>query len=259
MARSEFWRHNPAANQQPDDDQWRRPSREASWQREDDDHYAERGQHRGYRMADQLPPHSTREDNQRFGRGPQASFNDRWEDAYGRMSPREFKQSGGIPGPMPSQWQQSGQGYGRATGSAWLDRDDPSMRSGNNAVGYGPGASFRGRGPRGYQRSDDRIREDVCECLMDDDHLDASDIEVKVQNGEVSLSGTVNSRWEKRRAEDLVEMLSAVQDVHNELRVNREQRDSQGMQPSGMQRREASSQTAQRAADSNGEDIDSKH
>lgn len=253
MARSEFWRRNPAANEQPDDDQWRRPSREASWQREDDDHYAERGQHRGYRMADQLPPHSTRDDNQRFGRGQQASFNDRWEDAYGRMSPREFKQSGGIPGPMPPQWQQTGQGYGRATGSAWLDRDDPSMRS------QGTGASFRGRGPRGYQRSDERIREDVCECLMDDDHLDASDIEVKVQSCEVTLSGTVNSRWEKRRAEDLVEMLSAVQDVHNELRVNREQRDPQGMQQRSMQRGETRSQDTQRAADSNGEDADPRH
>jgi len=76
-----------------------------------------------------------------------------------------------------------------------------------------------GRGPKGYQRSDDRIREDVSDRLMADDQLDASDIEVQVRNAEVTLTGTVEDRWAKRRAEDLAEQVMGVRDVMNQLRV----------------------------------------
>lgn len=78
---------------------------------------------------------------------------------------------------------------------------------------------FRGYGPCGYRRSDDRIREDACELLTDDAQIDASNTEVAVQDGEVTLSGGVNSRAEKRRAEDIIAQLSGVKDVHNRLRV----------------------------------------
>jgi osmotically-inducible protein OsmY len=77
----------------------------------------------------------------------------------------------------------------------------------------------RGRGPKGYQRSDQRIHEEVCECLTDDSFIDASNIEINVQSGVVTLTGTVSSRQEKRRAEDLIENLSGVKDVNNSLRV----------------------------------------
>lgn len=84
---------------------------------------------------------------------------------------------------------------------------------------YGADEQFRGRGPRGYRRSDDRIREDVCEALTDDPYIDASSMDVTVKDCEVTLSGSVNSRDAKRRAESLVERLSGVKDVHNTLRV----------------------------------------
>ena len=83
---------------------------------------------------------------------------------------------------------------------------------------------FRGRGPRGYRRSDERIREDACDWLTEDPRIDASNMEVNVKEGEVTLSGTVTSREDKRRAEDLVDQISGVKDVHNTLRVAREQR-----------------------------------
>ncbi|RIK88639.1 MAG: hypothetical protein DCC67_00435 [Planctomycetota bacterium] len=79
----------------------------------------------------------------------------------------------------------------------------------------------RGKGPRGYQRSDQRILEEVCEELCDDDLIDASDIEVKVENGEVLLSGVVPDRFTKRRSEDVAERCRGVHDVHNQLRVKR--------------------------------------
>jgi hypothetical protein len=90
--------------------------------------------------------------------------------------------------------------------------------------------SKAGRGPKGYQRSDDRIREDVCEHLTQDHDIDASDIEVKVEHGQVTLSGTIDDRMARRRVEDIVESCSGVKDVQNQLRVN--QQGSQGNQGS---------------------------
>jgi hypothetical protein len=71
-------------------------------------------------------------------------------------------------------------------------------------------AEHRGRGPCGYKRSDDRIREDVNDRLTDDPWIDASDIEVSVSSAEVTLDGTVNNRSDKRRAEDIAESVSGV-------------------------------------------------
>ena len=87
----------------------------------------------------------------------------------------------------------------------------------------GTRTSNRGRGPKGYERADERIREDVCERLTDDPHIDASEIEVTVANGEVTLSGTLRSRNAKRRSEYVAEQSRGVKDVHNLIRVVDEQ------------------------------------
>ncbi|GEM_PF-1715894 len=78
-----------------------------------------------------------------------------------------------------------------------------------------------GRGPKGYRRDDARITEDVNEMLTRDGHIDASDIEVEVSGGEVTLRGTVDSRDAKRYAEDIAESISGVCDVNNHIRVSR--------------------------------------
>jgi hypothetical protein len=75
----------------------------------------------------------------------------------------------------------------------------------------------RGSGPRGYQRSDERVREDVCERLSAHGRLDCSDIEVSVDGGEVTLEGTVANRRSKRLAEDLADGVRGIVDVHNRL------------------------------------------
>jgi len=77
----------------------------------------------------------------------------------------------------------------------------------------------KGKGPRGYHRSDDRIKEDICDCLMDDGQLDASNIEIDVTNNEVILSGNVDSREAKRRAENLAECIPGVNNVENRLHI----------------------------------------
>lgn len=83
---------------------------------------------------------------------------------------------------------------------------------------YGEGP-YRGVGPKGYVRSDGRIRELVCDDLMDDPWVDASGIEVTVKDGEVTLSGTVENRDAKRWAEDIAERAGGVKHVQNNLRV----------------------------------------
>jgi hypothetical protein len=130
-----------------------------------------------------------------------------------------------------------GQGYGSP---GYGNQGYGSQGYGNQAHG-GPafggqplGGQTRGthwgKGPKGYKRSDDRIREEVCEALSDHGDLDASDIEVKVANGEVTLSGTVSDKRMKRLAEQAIDHVSGVDDVRNELRVKREGEASSSLQ-----------------------------
>ncbi len=77
----------------------------------------------------------------------------------------------------------------------------------------------RGKGPKGYKRSDERINEDAHERLTDDAWLDASDINVAVSGGEVTLSGKVETSQAKHRAERIVEHINGVTHVQNNLRI----------------------------------------
>jgi hypothetical protein len=91
----------------------------------------------------------------------------------------------------------------------------------NRGFGEGGSRGYSGRGPKGYQRSDERIREDVSDSLTDDPEVDASEITVEARDGEVTLTGTVQTREEKRAAEACVEGVSGVREVINQLRVSR--------------------------------------
>lgn len=77
----------------------------------------------------------------------------------------------------------------------------------------------RGKGPKSYQRSDQRITDDINDVLTDDPYVDASEIEVTITNGEVTLNGVVENKGIKRRVEDLVEDVSGVKHVENRLRL----------------------------------------
>ena len=100
---------------------------------------------------------------------------------------------------------------GDAIANWFSDDDDDHARRGQ--------MDHRGRGPKGYTRSDERIKEDANDHLTHDPSVDASHITVSVESGEVTLSGTVNSRFAKRRAEDCVDRVSGVKHVQNNLRV----------------------------------------
>jgi len=122
---------------------------------------------------------------------------------------------GGFGGPS----NEYGSGYGGAYGgqSSWSGSYGRSSGFGES----GRSGSHAGRGPRNYQRSDERIREEVNERLTDDPRIDASDIDVEVRSGEVILRGRVEERRDKRTAEEIIENLPGVKDVKNEIRVER--------------------------------------
>jgi BON domain len=128
-------------------------------------------------------------------------------------------------------------GYGAGYGSS---RDMSGYGQGSYGSGYGQGSygggyrqgfagaqggDYRqqtpriGRPPKNYKRSDERIREDVCEAIVRAADVDASEVDIQVSNGEVTLTGVVEDREDKRRIEDLAQDLSGVTEVHNQLRT----------------------------------------
>lgn len=92
-------------------------------------------------------------------------------------------------------------------------------RGGRDWSGSGYPGGYRGTGPKDYERTDERIRDDVCERLTEHDAIDASNIDVRVTAGVVQLSGDVPERYMKHLAEDAVADAVGVKDVENTLRV----------------------------------------
>lgn len=160
------------------------PDRYSQQEWSDDDY---RGGNR-YRVNQ---PYASGEDLQEFPRGGRFQSNAR--QGYGDT---QFNQQGGY-----------GSGYSQ-TGTPYGNPNQPQR-------------GFSGRGPKGYTRSDDRLKEDISERLTEDYAIDASDISVEVRNGTVTLTGTVDERWMKHHAEDLVDRCSGVQDIENRLTVSR--------------------------------------
>jgi osmotically-inducible protein OsmY len=254
MALSDFWRSNRGSNRdQPGHDERDRQSRHSGryandeqdegfrrrGRREGSDYYGNNperygagnydsygtGRYGGEEYGDSSAQnwrtsgdrYDRSEPRDRWASGdPDSSFNDRWQNSYGGSSrPSNFRGYGGYGGGDYGERGAYG-GYGRSEFGS-RDENRAQRESGSSEQGQ-----FRGRGPKGYRRSDERIREDVCECLTDDERLDASNIDVTVKDCEVTLSGTVSSREDKRRAENLIDRLSGVKDIHNQLRVANE-------------------------------------
>lgn len=82
------------------------------------------------------------------------------------------------------------------------------------------GSGRRPVGPKGYQRSDARIRDEVCERLARS-ALDVSEVEVVVADGVVTLGGRMGERGQKYRAEEIADTVFGVRDVDNQIRVAR--------------------------------------
>mgnify|MGYP001013578242 CR=1 FL=1 len=140
---------------------------------------------------------------------------------------RYFPEQNSYHGPSEDSYAQSQFGYGYGQNQGYYDSQQSSYGQGsqswsqpvrNDEVSQSS-RSYFGKGPKGFKRSDDRIREEVSEALFHDHAVDASEIEVAVHDGEVTLSGTVSERRMKRLAEDCVEKVTGVTDVKNEIRI----------------------------------------
>ncbi|HKX77335.1 MAG TPA: BON domain-containing protein [Novosphingobium sp.] len=203
--------------------------------------YRDEGQGgRGYAQGDSgyggrayYGPHYEQGDS-RAGRGysPRSDYQDRhWQ----RTGQRDWEHIGGAHDRHLDRGQQDRGYYAQERYGApdhrddrrddrrgFLDRAGDEIASwfGDEDAARRRQADHRGRGPRDYIRSDERIREDANDRLTEDWRVDASGVTVAVKDGEVTLNGTVTHRNAKRRAEDLVENISGVRHVQNNLRVN---------------------------------------
>ena len=109
--------------------------------------------------------------------------------------------------------------YGSQYGGSYGAEHSPGRPYGT----FSARENYRGRSPKDYRRSDDRIREEICDRLTDDPAVDPTDVAIKVEGGEVILTGFVATRDQKRRAEEEAERVSGVRDVINQIRVSREE------------------------------------
>ena len=211
--RNRDWSRGQWARGERDRDDWNRPQYRTGpedWrggQHEDVSRYGERG--RNWALSDWDRDREWDQDRNREW--------DRDREWFDRDRERDWRSSS-------SSRDTSMNRYG---GSTWA-ADEGRMQFGGPTPGIGARGSSEtarrwGRGPKGYQRSDTRIHEDVCERISFA-NVDASDVEVSVSNGEVTLSGTVRERSDKHRIEDVAEEVAGVRDVHNNVRVHRPDR-----------------------------------
>jgi len=118
----------------------------------------------------------------------------------------------------------AGSGYGSqyraGSESGYGSRGGYQLGTQQRDLGYQ--RSYRGLGPQTYKRPDDRIRDDIYEKLTDNDRIDARGIMVDVNQGNVTLTGTVPERQMRYAAEDLVESCMGVANINNQLKVQQE-------------------------------------
>ncbi len=128
----------------------------------------------------------------------------------------------------------TGGAYGYGYAPRYPTRSLESEYSDEAAVGYegshgrgrgmpsrqGTGMRQYARGPKGYQRSDERLKEDISERLMEAHDIDSSEVTVEVKGAKVILEGVVPSRHMKHAIEDMVDACPGVQDIDNRIRVS---------------------------------------
>lgn len=171
----------------------------------------------------------------------QGGYGDSWSgyggggygSMYGQGFDEDYMGSSGAPVQSGAYGQGHG-GYGGGFGQGLAARSSHAQGSGYALGAFDPGfrrESQTGKGPKGYVRSDERLKEDISETLMRDHAIDASDISVEARNGAVTLSGSVDNRRLKHYVEDLVENCAGVRDIDNRLTVRA--RDSRRQSGSG--------------------------
>ncbi|HEU5432762.1 MAG TPA: BON domain-containing protein [Thermomicrobiales bacterium] len=162
-------------------------------------------------MADNDRPHAMPLLGHRFGNG---GF------GYGYYGPGVRRANHGGNVDIPDDGVGYGySGYGRGFtytgyGPDYYDYHPSGVRSDREQT-----PNYAGVGPRAYRRAAELILDDLNDRLTVDPWLDAENIETSVDNGVVTLTGSVASRADKRLAEDLADDVPGVIDVDNRLRI----------------------------------------
>ncbi len=194
------WRRDPPHRNQ----EFRGPAAGAGYPRRFDRHSQDDEPYEPSEGYEPFEPDHPREEGTPFGAGP---------------PPRYL--GTGFPGRGGPGFTGGYYGFGRGS-------PEPDWRSGRRyPLGEredGPGADRSAEhryppGPKGYQRSDERLREDISERLMQAHYIDSSDVTVEVSGAKVVLEGTVPERRMKHAIEDLADACPGVQDIENRIRV----------------------------------------
>ena len=136
----------------------------------------------------------------REGYGP-ADYSSEWSYDRERGRPREVRSGDGPP---EDRYSETGNGRDERS---WMDR------AGDFLAGGEENGVRRRRGP-----SDRVLWAVIVERLKAERGLDLTDVELLVENAEVTLNGTVRRKDDKRRIEDVTD-IEGVRHVQNNLRV----------------------------------------
>lgn len=170
------------------------------------DSWSERqsGPYRSAESGEPLSEDDYRQESRYYRSSPYTGFSGRVSE-FGYEDPTwAVPQMGRTGGATGLRYGRPGEGYER------MGHEGTDERRGHE-----------GRGPRNYARSDERIREDICDELSDDSLVDARNIDIDVTDGKVTLSGSVAERRMKHRAEDIADECRGVKDVDNRIRVQK--------------------------------------
>lgn len=97
---------------------------------------------------------------------------------------------------------------------------DETSRFPESGTNYDTKGVHAGKGPKSYRRTDERLKEIICERLTDDAQVDARDLEIAVSNSEVIITGEVPERNMKRRIEDVIDTINGITHLENRVRVS---------------------------------------
>lgn len=171
----------------------------------------EDGYHAGSRSSHEMPRGAGTSSSGGYGGQPGDRYGGRFGDRLGERHHGRY-----------------GEGYGEGYGGRRSPAYHPAMGtqigaqtgvSTGSPTGIRAGSPQRRMGPKNYVRSDERLREEVCERLAHCDHLDVSEVTVTVLSGVVTLAGTVENRRMKYEIEDVADDTFGVNDVINRLHV----------------------------------------
>jgi osmotically-inducible protein OsmY len=208
----------------PQDSGYRSQERESGYGYRDEDRFGPRGRRSETdEREERRPGRAWGGEEDRGERGGRAMH---WREGM----ERDREQRAGQPSYGGGYFGDPGRGGQSYSGGQRVYPEDPGYRRrpllasqagapGMRGTQGGQHAGRRPVGPKGYRRSDERVREDVCERLAMNPYIDVGDVSVEVANGVVTLDGTVRERREKYVVEEIADAIFGVTEVDNRLRV----------------------------------------